>query len=142
MPDVFSPEERSRIMAKVRGKDTSPEKLVRSLLHRMGYRFRLHATHLPGKPDIVLPRHKKVIFVHGCFWHQHEGCPRAARPSSNTDYWNRKLDRNVIRDCDNRQKLEYLGWQVLIVWECETNDQERLVKKLQHFMSVITTSSP
>ncbi len=122
-------------MAKVRGEDTLPEKLVRSLIHRMGYRFRLHLKDLPGKPDIVLPRHKKVIFVHGCFWHQHEGCPHAARPASNIEYWNKKLDRNMIRDRENMQKLEYLGWKVLVIWECETRDQERLIQTLKTFLS-------
>ncbi len=135
MPDVFQPEERSRIMAKVRGENTSPERLVRSLVHKLGYRFRLHRKDLPGKPDIVLPRHKKVIFVHGCFWHQHEGCPHAARPTSNIEYWNRKLDRNIIRDRENLHKLEYLGWNVLIVWECETRDHEKLLEKLTGFLA-------
>jgi DNA mismatch endonuclease (patch repair protein) len=135
MPDVFQPEERSRIMAKVRSENTSPERMVRSLVHRMGYRFRLHRKDLPGKPDIVLPRYKKVIFVHGCFWHQHEGCPHAARPTSNTEYWNRKLDRNTIRDRENLHKLEYLGWRALIVWECETRNQEQLVEKLKGFLA-------
>ncbi|MGB9751205.1 MAG: very short patch repair endonuclease [Roseiflexus castenholzii] len=134
MPDVFQPEERSRIMAKVRGENTSPERLVRSLVHRMGYRFRLHRKDLPGKPDIVLPRHKKVIFVHGCFWHQHEGCPHAARPTSNIEYWNRKLDRNMVRDRENLHKLAYLGWNVLIVWECETRDRNTLLEKLKGFL--------
>ncbi|GIW00358.1 very short patch repair endonuclease [Roseiflexus sp.] len=134
MPDVFQPEERSRIMAKVRGENTSPERLVRSLVHRMGYRFRLHCKDLPGKPDIVLPRHKKVIFVHGCFWHQHEGCPHAARPTSNIEYWDRKLDRNMVRDRENLHKLAYLGWNVLIVWECETRDREKLLEKLKGFL--------
>jgi DNA mismatch endonuclease (patch repair protein) len=135
MPDVFNPEERSRIMAKVRGENTSPERLVRSLIHKMGYRFRLNVKDLPGKPDIVLKKHKKVIFVHGCFWHQHEGCPHAARPSSNTEYWNKKLDRNMLRDRENMHKLEYLGWNVLIVWECETRDREKLVDKLKGFLT-------
>ncbi|MBO9324229.1 MAG: DNA mismatch endonuclease Vsr [Roseiflexus sp.] len=135
MPDVFNPEERSRIMAKVRGENTSPERLVRSLIHKMGYRFRLNVKDLPGKPDIVLKKHKKVIFVHGCFWHQHEGCPHAARPSSNTEYWNKKLDRNMIRDRENVHKLEYLGWNVLIVWECETRDREKLFDKLKGFLT-------
>ncbi|MBO9320949.1 MAG: DNA mismatch endonuclease Vsr [Roseiflexus sp.] len=135
MPDVFNPEERSRIMAKVRGENTSPERLVRSLIHKMGYRFRLNVKDLPGKPDIVLKKHKKVIFVHGCFWHQHEGCPHAARPSSNTEYWNKKLDRNMIRDREHMHKLEYLGWNVLIVWECETRDREKLVDKLKGFLT-------
>ncbi|ABQ92455.1 very short patch repair endonuclease [Roseiflexus sp. RS-1] len=135
MPDVFNPEERSRIMAKVRGENTSPERLVRSLIHKMGYRFRLNVKDLPGKPDIVLKKHKKVIFVHGCFWHQHEGCPHAARPSSNTEYWNKKLDRNMLRDREHMHKLEYLGWNVLIVWECETRDREKLVDKLKGFLT-------
>ena len=135
MPDVFNPEERSRIMAKVRGENTSPERLVRSLIHKMGYRFRLNVKDLPGKPDIVLKKHKKVIFVHGCFWHQHEGCPHAARPSSNTEYWNKKLDRNMIRDREHMHKLEYLGWNVLIVWECETRDREKLIDKLKVFLT-------
>jgi DNA mismatch endonuclease (patch repair protein) len=135
MPDVFNPEERSRIMAKVRGENTSPERLVRSLIHKMGYRFRLNVKDLPGKPDIVLKKHKKVIFVHGCFWHQHEGCPHAARPSSNTEYWNKKLDRNMLRDRENMHKLEYLGWNVLIVWECETRDREKLIDKLKVFLT-------
>jgi DNA mismatch endonuclease (patch repair protein) len=135
MPDVFNPEERSRIMAKVRGENTSPERLVRSLIHKMGYRFRLNVKDLPGKPDIVLKKHKKVIFVHGCFWHQHEGCPHAARPSSNTEYWNKKLDRNMIRDRENVQKLEYLGWKVLVVWECEIKDREKLVERLKGFLT-------
>lgn len=121
-------------MAKVRGENTSPERLVRSLAHRMGYRFRLHCKDLPGKPDIVLPRHKKVIFVHGCFWHQHEGCPHAARPTSNIEYWNRKLDRNMVRDRENLHKLAYLGWNVLIVWECETRDRDKLLEKLKGFL--------
>lgn len=121
-------------MAKVRGENTSPERLVRSLVHRMGYRFRLHCKDLPGKPDIVLPRHKKVIFVHGCFWHQHEGCPHAARPTSNIEYWDRKLDRNMVRDRENLHKLAYLGWNVLIVWECETRDREKLLEKLKGFL--------
>ena len=135
MPDVFNPEERSRIMAKVRGENTSPERLVRSLIHKMGYRFRLNVKDLPGKPDIVLKKHKKVIFVHGCFWHQHEGCPNAARPSSNTEYWNKKLDRNMIRDRENVQKLAYLGWKVLVVWECEIKDREKLVERLKGFLT-------
>jgi len=135
MPDVFNPEERSRIMAKVRGENTSPERLVRSLIHKMGYRFRLNVKDLPGKPDIVLKKHKKVIFVHGCFWHQHEGCPHAARPSSNTEYWNKKLDRNMLRDRENMHKLEYLGWNVLIVWESETRDREKLIDKLKGFLT-------
>ena len=134
MPDVFSPEERSRVMAKVRGKDTKPELLVRSLVHRMGYRFRLHNKRLPGNPDIVLPRHKKNIFVHGCFWHQHEGCRHADRPTSNTDYWNDKLDNTIERDRANLVKLQAMGWQVLVVWECEMRDHRQLIQLLSDFL--------
>ena len=120
MADTFTAAQRSRIMAKVKGKDTKPEKVVRSLLHRLGFRFRLHRKDLPGSPDIVLTRHRKIIFVHGCFWHQHPNCPHAARPSSNTDYWKKKLDRNIARDVETLIKIEDLGWRVLVIWECQT----------------------
>lgn len=134
MPDVFSPAQRSRVMAKVRGQDTAPERIVRSLIHRMGYRFRLRVKDLPGKPDIVLPRHRKIILVHGCFWHQHPGCPHAQRPASNAEYWNKKLDRNVERDRKNLDQLANLGWNVLIVWECELKDISKLQEKLDDFL--------
>lgn len=133
MTDVFKPEERSRIMAKVRGKDTSLELSLRSLIHGMGFRYRLHVKELPGKPDMVFPRHRKVIFINGCFWHQHEGCPAAARPASNTDYWNKKLEKNLARDKSNIQKLEEAGWKVLTVWECEIKDRPALVARLRTF---------
>ena len=122
-------------MAKVHGANTAPEITVRSLIHRMGYRFRLNVKELPGKPDIVLPRHKKIILIHGCFWHQHEGCPQATRPTSNIDYWNKKLDRNMIRDSGNMQKLEYLGWNVLVLWECEIKKHDLLLEQLTSFLS-------
>lgn len=134
MPDVFSPDQRSRVMAKVRGQDTAPERIVRSLIHRMGYRFRLRVKDLPGRPDIVLPRHRKIILVHGCFWHQHPGCPHAQRPSSNTEYWNKKLDRNIARDRETLDQLANLGWNVLIVWECELKDISKLQEKLADFL--------
>jgi DNA mismatch endonuclease (patch repair protein) len=132
--DVFTKEKRSQIMAKVKGKDTKPEKIVRSLLHQMGYRFRLHRKDLPGNPDIVLPKHKKVISVHGCFWHGHKNCRRSKRPSSSRDFWNTKLDKNIERDKHNIAKLKEQGWNPFIVWECETKDQERLRKKLKKFL--------
>lgn len=134
MADVFDPAQRSRIMARVRDRDTTPEKAVRSLLHRLGYRFRLHRKDLPGKPDIVLPKHRAVILVHGCFWHQHPGCKAAKRPASNTEYWTRKLDRNVVRDEHNLAQLAYLGWRVLVVWECELRDADRLQARLTRFL--------
>lgn len=133
--DVFSRHERSRIMAGIKGKNTRPEIIVRSLLHRMGYRFRLHRTDLPGKPDIVLPRHRKIIFVHGCFWHGHKGCPKSKRPQTNRKFWNRKLDGNIRRDAETLSDLRKLGWNVLIVWECEVKDVELMEEKLKSFMT-------
>lgn len=135
MSDVFTPEERSRVMGCVKGRDTSPEIIVRSLLHRLGYRFRLHRKELPGKPDVVLPRYRTVIFVNGCFWHQHPGCEKAARPATNTEYWNRKLDANQARDSRNQAELERLGWRVAIVWECETKDLSALANRLCALLS-------
>lgn len=121
MADKFTQEQRSQIMAKVHSRDTTPEIKVRKLLHSLGYRFRLHRTDLPGKPDIVLPKYKTVIFVNGCFWH---GCPTChhakVRPKDHSDYWNKKLDRNIQRDKENYSKLTDSGWKVVIVWECET----------------------
>ncbi|MDQ3917006.1 MAG: very short patch repair endonuclease, partial [Acidobacteriota bacterium] len=107
-------------MARVKGRDTKPEKIVRSLLHALGYRFRLHRKDLPGRPDIVLPKHKKVVYVHGCFWHGHPSCPRAARPTSNVAFWNKKIDGNVARDAAAQRAIKGLGWGHLVVWQCET----------------------
>lgn len=129
--DVFTPEERSRIMAKVRGKNTAPELLVRKTLHSLGFRFRLHRADLPGKPDITLPRHKKVVFVHGCYWHGHDCRAGRNRPASNTNYWEKKLARNMARDKANIKALRKLGWHSLIVWECEIKSHETLIKKLK-----------
>jgi len=121
MSDKFVKEKRSEIMAKVHSTNTAPEIRVRKLLHGMGYRFRLHRSDLPGKPDIVLPKYKTVIFVHGCFWHGCPFCRRAKiRPVANADYWMKKLDRNMERDKNNYIALNKLNWRVLIVWECET----------------------
>jgi len=121
-------------MSHISGKDTKPEILVRSLLHRMGYRFRLHKKNMPGKPDIVLPKHKKVIFVHGCFWHGHKNCPRSKRPSTNVKFWNKKIDGNIERDKKNIKSLEYLGWKTLIIWTCEIKNEDALKHKLISFM--------
>ena len=122
-------------MAQVKGRDTAPEKATRSLLHHMGYRFRLQRKDLPGKPDIVLPRFKTAIFVHGCFWHRHPNCKRATTPTSNTDYWDKKFARTTARDAKNRKELESLGWRVLIVWECELKNAEALRNKIKDFLS-------
>lgn len=135
--DVFSQSQRSAIMAQVKSKNTAPERSVRSLLHRLGFRFRLHKAYLPGTPDITLPGRRTVIFVHGCFWHQHPRCKRAARPMSNREYWDAKLDKNVGRDATNIRLLKKLGWKVLIVWECQTTEKKlkslaaRLIKSLK-----------
>jgi len=134
MSDVFSPEKRSWIMSRVKGRDTKPEILVRSFVFRMGFRFRLHQRKLPGTPDIVLPRHRKVIFVHGCFWHGHKGCSRSKRPSSNVRFWNNKLDANIRRDKRFRRQLRRMGWKSLVVWECETRSPEKLLHKLERFL--------
>ena len=117
--DVFSKEKRSWVMSRVRGKDTTPERIVRSALHLAGYRFRLHGADLPGKPDIVLPKHHTVIFVNGCFWHQHPGCRKATVPKHNNRFWQRKLKRTAQRDQQNKAKLLRLGWKVITLWECQ-----------------------
>ncbi len=119
-------------MSKVRGKNTRPEKLVRSLLHRMGFRFRLHRKDLPGRPDLVLPKYKTVIFVHGCFWHRHPGCKKASTPKSNTAFWEDKFEKNVARDARVAEALRHSGWNVLVVWECELKDLDALAARLRN----------
>lgn len=133
--DVFSLDQRSGIMRKVRSTDTAPEKLVRGLLHACGYRFTLSNKNLPGKPDIVLPKYKTVIFVHGCFWHRHKGCSAASMPQSNIEYWRKKFSGNEKRDRRVKRELRQLGWRVCIVWECQTKFPQKLIarfKKLQN----------
>lgn len=122
-------------MSRVKGRDTKPEILVRSIVHRLGYRFRLHGKKLPGRPDVVLPRHRKVIFVHGCFWHGHLGCRRAARPSTNSEFWDKKIDGNIARDAINIGALHQAGWKVLVVWQCAMKDREQLENTLAEFLS-------
>ncbi|MBN2455469.1 MAG: DNA mismatch endonuclease Vsr [Sedimentisphaerales bacterium] len=109
-------------MSRIRSENTKPEIIVRSILHKMGYRFRLHRKDLPGKPDIVLPKYKTVIFVHGCFWHRHKGCKRCTMPSTKPDYWTAKFKHNLQRDKNNQRLLNTLGWQTIIIWECQTNN--------------------
>jgi len=121
-------------MSRVKGRDTKPEILVRSFIFRMGFRFRLHRRDLPGTPDIILPRHGKIIFVNGCFWHGHKSCPRSIRPTTNENFWNNKLDENLKRDKRYRRELKQMGWKVLTVWECETKSPEKLLRKLGRFL--------
>ena len=130
MTDTVDTKVRSWIMSKVPQRNTSPERIVRSFLHQFGYRFRLHRRDLPGSPDIVLPKHKIAVFVHGCFWHQHRGCRKSRKPTSNTDYWDQKLSENVQRDKRKNRELKKLGWQVIVVWECETRTPQLLTPKL------------
>lgn len=130
MTDVFTPEKRSDVMSRIKGRNTKPERVVRSLLHRMGYRFRLHRTDLPGKPDIVLPKYKSVILVHGCFWHRHKDCKFAYTPKSRTDFWIKKLESNARRDQKIFAELSALGWKVITVWECDLRVPDQLSRWL------------
>lgn len=128
--DQFSQSERSWIMSRVASQDTSPEVAVRSILHRLGFRFSLHRKDLPGKPDIVMPKYHTVVFVHGCFWHRHGKCKRATTPSTNRDYWLPKFERTIARDKANQRRLRRMGWGVIVVWECELKKPERLAARL------------
>lgn len=134
MVDRISSAQRSANMSRIRGRDTRPELHVRHLLHALGYRYRLHKAGLPGKPDIIFLKRRKAIFVHGCFWHRHEGCRNAANPKSNTEFWEAKLGRNVERDLKNLERLSELGWSVLIVWECDIKTNTALGDKLVQFL--------
>lgn len=118
MPDVVDPPTRSRMMSGIRGKNTKPELIIRRYLHSCGFRFRLHRKDLPGQPDLILPKYKTVIFVHGCFWHRHGGCKYATSPKSRASFWEEKLGRNVIRDQEHLNALIAMGWRVVVVWEC------------------------
>lgn len=131
---MFTVDKRSWIMSRVKGLDTKPELLVRSIVHRMGLRFRVHRRDLPGNPDIVLPRHGKIIFVHGCFWHGHTRCARSKRPMTHVCFWNKKLDANIERDERFRKELRRMGWKVLVVWQCETHKPQKLLTKLERFL--------
>ena len=131
--DIFEPRKRSQIMRAIRSSDTKPELVVRRLLHASGFRFRLRTAKLPGKPDIVMSIWRTVVFVNGCFWHQHYGCPRSTLPGTRKNYWHPKLAKNVERDLNEQEQLLQLGWRVLIVWECACMSKCR--EKLQQFMS-------
>lgn len=123
---------RSRIMRAVGRAHTGPEMMVRKLLHALGYRFRVHRKDLPGTPDIVLPKHKTAIFVHGCFWHRHEGCRLTTMPKTRVEFWRDKFDRNVARDQRNEDALTHAGWRVMTVWQCETQRRDELTERLRN----------
>lgn len=139
MTDKLTPQRRSWNMSRIRSAGTKPEMVLRSVLHRMGFRFRLHRRGLPGRPDIVLPKYHTVIFVHGCFWHQHPGCIEAVRPKTNEKYWAAKLEGNVKRDKKNRRALRREGWRVFRFWECQIEkDPIRIAMRIAKELRGIT----
>lgn len=133
MVDTLTPQARSALMARIGGKNTAPEILVRRLAHGLGYRFRLHRRDLPGSPDLVFPRLRKIVLVHGCYWHGH-GCKIGRLPKSNVGFWADKIAKNRARDARNLADLRQLGWQTLVVWQCETRRREALGKILERFL--------
>jgi DNA mismatch endonuclease (patch repair protein) len=133
--DVFSKAKRSEVMSRIRGRDTGPERTVRSMLHRLGYRFRLHRAELPGHPDIILPRYRAIVFVHGCFWHRHNGCRFAYTPKSRASFWLKKLEGNVSRDKMTKRNLAKLGWKVITVWECDIHKPNKLAQRLDRLLA-------
>ena len=135
MTDNLSPEERSERMSRIRGKGTNPEMKLRRLVHGMGFRYRLHVSTLPGKPDLVFPGRRTVIFMHGCFWHRHEGCALARLPKSRIDFWKQKLDTNRQRDQRNQELLAEQGWRVLVVWECQLSDTIEVSRIVRDFLN-------
>ena len=139
MADLLTQEKRSWNMSRIRGKDTKPELIFRSLLHKKGFRFRLHDKNLPGKPDIILPRYKTVIFVNGCFWHRHSGCKYAYNPKSRQQFWQEKVARTVSRDKEKTECLREHGWHVLTVWECELKENSE--KAINRILQEITVCS-
>jgi DNA mismatch endonuclease, patch repair protein len=131
--DIVASDVRSRMMSGIRGRNTKPERLVRSYLHKAGLRYSLHRNELPGRPDIVLRKYAAVVFVNGCFWHRHQGCRFAYRPKSNVKFWNEKISGNVRRDAQNYKRLRRLGWRVFVVWECGLDGTvlDRLIRKIK-----------
>ena len=134
MTDVFDREKRSEIMSRIRGRDTAPEMIVRGIAHALGFRFRLHRRDLPGSPDLVFPKHRAVIMVHGCFWHRHPGCKYATSPKTRVRFWEEKFEGNVVRDRRNDYALRELGWRVMVIWECETRDCEAVAERIVGFL--------
>lgn len=137
MRDRLTKERRSWNMSRIRGTDTLPEKRVRSQLHRMGYRFRLHRKDLPGNPDIVFVSRHIAVFVHGCFWHRHRRCKNCTTPTNNRNFWIDKLEGNAARDSRNRQTLRRLGWRTIVIWECQTENPQRLQRILEGLTQLV-----
>lgn len=135
MADRLDTQRRSQNMAAIKSRNTEPELIVRKALHRLGYRFRLHRKDLPGSPDIVLPKFKAAIFVHGCFWHRHFGCKYAYTPKSRVDFWEKKFAQNVLRDEKAVHALRGAGWRVLVIWECSTKDKDQVKEAIQNFLA-------
>jgi DNA mismatch endonuclease (patch repair protein) len=142
MADFLSPAQRSERMGRIRSKNTSVELALRSALHALGLRFRVHARELPGNPDILLPKYRTAIFVHGCFWHRHSGCKVATTPKSNTEFWEAKFDRNVSRDQETLSRLSALGWNVMIVWECELSSGVKAADTARRVRQLLTENLP
>lgn len=138
--DVFTRAKRSEIMRKVKHFDTTPEMTVRRVLHRLGFRFRLHRKDLPGRPDVALPKWRVALFIHGCFWHRHKNCPRASNPKTRPAYWAAKFERNVRRDRAAARALRRAGWQVIVVWQCQTRDEASLATRLN--LAITGASTP
>ena len=134
-------DQRSRNMSAIKSKNTKPEIAVRKMLHALGYRFRLHRKDLPGSPDIVLPKYKTVIFVHGCFWHRHENCKFASTPKTRNEFWENKFNENMKRDKNNFKELKKLNWNLLVIWECETKNINLLIKKVSSKIGNIQLSN-
>lgn len=133
MADIYDRKKRSEIMARVRATGTKPEKIVRQVAFSLGLRYRLHRDEFPGRPDLVFPRHRKVIFVHGCFWHGHIHCRKARRPEANRVFWDQKLSRNIERDQQNTDALKAAGWGVLAIWECQARNRNQVAEMLREF---------
>lgn len=136
MADVFSVKKRSEIMRSIHGKDTKPEMIVRKLVFKLGFRYRLHVKKLPGNPDLVFPSKKKIIFVHGCYWHRHRCKKGRSLPSTNINFWAEKLEKNKNRDIKKRRELRHKGWEIMIIWECQTTPKktDRLVNRIINFL--------
>jgi DNA mismatch endonuclease (patch repair protein) len=135
MADIYSKQKRSLIMASISGKETKPEISVRKYLFKQGYRYRKNVKLLPGKPDIVLPKLKTIILIHGCYWHGHNNCKKAAKPTSNTDFWVEKIGKNVQRDKKVKRELKYLGWKVITIWECQLKNKKLFDDRMKRLIT-------